>query len=763
MMDTMRVDICYRPIRIAWAIRAGDFDSFRRAVRYSYALWGGCFNPILVVDREEEASRLIDLFRVDFIVPIGESAEVKNFPQSFPHLIHPFFNHAIFNKGSQGYSPYSQILDVHNTLAYLRDKQEWKRIKELGIRLFTWQPDDPLADVFLIQYGGYPSVGEVETDYQDLLLKSSEGCFYDLEWATPIPSDTIEYIGISRFSHHGLMQEYKADSGWDNPGFFIGSSSNFEDLVCHWNLRSLDIPIWFVDPQYTERYAFLIPAWEKAMRQRVANHRYEWNRRLAIWTRQEDLDAVRKPFGDMKLQCNPISAASWNGLNLSAPTMCLGDASILGVMGVEDSKPKVTFALSDKPFCNEAWTHLQHLVASISFLGGLYGDDQHTFQLPYVPELNEFYARNMHFIYNKLRVEPGRIGLLIDATERDCFLKALPVDLLMSCIFDHAGYSAKLSSAGLITRQLIRQLGGAQKASVFKIPGVRRLIKTFGLHDSFTKKTALQMIGSKDPDRVDAKFSDHSRLFIERRQSRDLTTHDVFEYLVEKGLFRIGADLICPSCQFTTWIPLDTLQHKVVCALCGHSYNASRQLAKSNQWHYRRSSILQVERNAEGAIPVILTLQQLDTSFHGGMYRGVYSPSLELSPKSGSSVTKCEIDFVWIIPEIYPHETAVILGECKDKQSITIDDITNLKRVADSFPSKRFKTFVVLSKLASFSTEEIENARTLNIDQRRAILLTHRELEPYHIYERTEAELGIGGHASSPEEMAEMTEKIYFR
>ncbi|MBK8815650.1 MAG: hypothetical protein IPN42_09185 [Methylococcaceae bacterium] len=79
-MDTTRIDICYRPLRIGWAIRSGDMDSFRQAVKYSYALWGGRFNPILIIDNEEEVERLVELFRIDFIFPIGTSTEVKAFP-----------------------------------------------------------------------------------------------------------------------------------------------------------------------------------------------------------------------------------------------------------------------------------------------------------------------------------------------------------------------------------------------------------------------------------------------------------------------------------------------------------------------------------------------------------------------------------------------------------------------------------------------------------------------------------------------------------
>ena len=54
-METARVDICYRPLRIAWAIHSTDKDGFRQAVCLSHTLWGGRFNPIVMADRPEEA------------------------------------------------------------------------------------------------------------------------------------------------------------------------------------------------------------------------------------------------------------------------------------------------------------------------------------------------------------------------------------------------------------------------------------------------------------------------------------------------------------------------------------------------------------------------------------------------------------------------------------------------------------------------------------------------------------------------------------
>jgi hypothetical protein len=148
-VDSIRVDISYRPLRIGWAIRSGDFDALRLAMRLSFALWGGRFNPVIVVDQEEQAQNLIDLFRLDMIIPVGDSDIVKSFPERYRYLFNPFFPRELFIGGGIGGSR-SQVLDVHNALVHLQTKPEWESLKKKGVRFYSWAPDDPLADVFLV-------------------------------------------------------------------------------------------------------------------------------------------------------------------------------------------------------------------------------------------------------------------------------------------------------------------------------------------------------------------------------------------------------------------------------------------------------------------------------------------------------------------------------------------------------------------------------------------------------------------------------------
>jgi len=781
-VDTVRVDICYRPLRIAWAIKGGDMVALRDAARISFALWGGRFNPIIVVEQEELARELIDVFRVDLILPLGDSEQVKEFSKKFPHLITPFYHNNVFI-GDEANGVRCQVLDVHNALVSSDDKPEWKAVKEKGVRLYSWAPDDPLADVFLMHFGEYPSKDEIHIDYRGLLKQVSEAEEIAIDPAAPLGTDLFEHPSISFVSRLGIEPHYGVRGGWDTPGFFSGDASNFDDLVCCWNLRAADIPLLFVDVKHLERYGESVGSWGKAMRKMVSHRRHEFERRLAVWLREEALDRndmakgladATKPFKTEEVSsvCT-VGDGSWNGLNIRPPTMYLDESSTLGVMGTEAGKPKVSFSLDNKPFSDDVWFHTQHLVASLSFIGGLYGDERHILIPPFVPELNEFLARTMHFEYSKLRSESDRIGLVIDACDKTTSIYALPVADLMERVFGLAGFSASISAGGLIARQLILQLGGVDGARAFKIPGVRRLLKTHGPTAAFTKKGALELIGGRDSENPNASFKDYENLYIEPRpRNTKLDPAAVFTYLVEKGLFRMGAELNCPHCRMSSWTALDVLKQRLVCEMCGREFDATRQLV-NGVWHYRRSGVLGAERNAQGAVPVVMTLQQFKVNFNSFRH-GMYSPSLDLVPKEGTDLPKCEVDFVWIIPEPYPEKTVIVIGECKDEGrnsagagqgTIDSTDIEHLRRVADALPKERFSTYIVLAKLCPFTSEEIALAKTLNDRyHRRAILLTARELEPYHFYERTQIEFkDIKGYASDPAELANNTALMYFK
>jgi hypothetical protein len=496
----------------------------------------------------------------------------------------------------------------------------------------------------------------------------------------------------------------------------------------------------------------------------LARRRRPWVRQLGVWSCGA-VEADAKLLGEHPFVQIGVSDLTRDGLNLDVPVLSLGETSVLSVVGENSGRPRVSFVFSEKPFSGEVWFHQQRLVASISCWGGLAHNAKYLFTPPYLPELNEYYSREMAWDHDRLRSEAAGLGLVIGAHDHDGFLLALPFDEVIPRLFNLAGYEAKLSGGGLLARQVIDRLGGLQGGRVFKIPGVRRLIKAHGLNDTFTRKTALQMIGEAAPENPQSKFSDHLELHIEPRpRGTKLTPSDVLGHLVEHGLFRIGAEVNCPRCRMTTWIPLDVLKEKIVCERCGNEHHAARQLAET-EWRFRRSGVLGAEENNQGAIPVVLTLQQLDTTLHGPLGTEAYSASLDLTPLAGKPGNICEIDFVWLAaaPRCDDDRAIVVLGECKDQLAIAEATFDRLREVADAFPRNRFEVYILLSKLAPFTAAEIAHAQKLNDGGRcRVIMLTARGLEPYSIYERTEEEFVMSHRGHDAKGLAEITAELYF-
>jgi hypothetical protein len=759
-VDTARVDICYRPLRVAWVIDSSDKEGFRQAVRLSCALYGGRFNPIVMADRPDEARAIIELYRADMVVPVGNSKAVQEFPPLFPHLMYPFYTGNLFTRDGKG-NGRSHLLDLHNALFHWRGTPAWKALDETGIRHFSYDADDPLADALLAQYGDFPDPEETGVDYSSILSEATLAIDCHLDKTAPIRPDVLIHPSIGYLARHGLRRHYTVREGRDFPGYYVGSAADLEDLVCFWNLRAADIQLQFFDRDHAPRYAAIRQEYEQRTLARVAPLA-EHHRSLAVWSRSDKIEDDLKLFeGQPLTACRCAGPFFWNGGSVRPPMMIMGQASALGVLGTENGKPKVSFVLGDKPFADDVWFATQHLVASLYVIGM---EANHTFRPPYVPEWNDFLARVMHFQYNKLRVEPERVGVVIDAADHDSFLYGLPTSAVVENMFASVGLKPSLSGGGLITRQLIARLGGLTGTRVFKIPGVRRLIKTYGPRDTFTKKAALQLVGGRDPNNPQATFSDHKQLHFEPRpHGIDLTPPMVFAYRVEKGLFRIGAELTCPTCNLASWIALDALKQENVCELCGSHFDATRQLV-DGVFHYRRTGVLGLEKNSQGAIPVALVLQQLEVDLEGLRTNLIYAPSYDLTPDAGVNLPSCEVDFVIVVPGVYPGKTEVALGECKDAGgAIDATDVANLRSIADALPKDRFEPYIVFAKLAPFTPEEIALAGSLNGPyQARVVLLTARELEPYHVYERTEKDLKMKLPSGSLVELAQATRRLYF-
>jgi hypothetical protein len=98
-MATNSIRIRYRPLRLGWCVRQGNWDDLRKVLRYTHTLWGGVFNPILSLGDPDRAAQLVRLYEVDALFPAEEEAQLAAFAERFPYLRWPDVHKNLYIQG----------------------------------------------------------------------------------------------------------------------------------------------------------------------------------------------------------------------------------------------------------------------------------------------------------------------------------------------------------------------------------------------------------------------------------------------------------------------------------------------------------------------------------------------------------------------------------------------------------------------------------------------------------------------------------------
>jgi hypothetical protein len=742
-MSTLVYKTRWRPLRVGWCVQKGDVDSLVKAFRVTHCLWGGRFNPIIVVDDEATARHRIDLFRVDVLWPVGQDEKSTAFAKSINHLPSPFMGEALFE--NLGHHKQCILLDVTYPIRIFFEQNVKDKVSPtLATTLYHWENDDPLARSFEATFGAYPPTIDTGTDYQQLAIQYTNGKETNIARTGVIERAAVQAISPNSLTWVELRPELLAERYEYEFGFFIGDAGSFSHLVDFWNIRAAGIDLFFLDLRFLARFDPLIAELERIVRA-LPPHPILGQQRLGLWlasdiNETDDLSRFTVPFETRKV---------WKGMKVTPPVMHFPEHSFVAQISEGESHPTLTLELREKPGFNEPPFNRQQLVLTVKPILNYSRDDRFLFTVPFIPELNEYFGREHHYDWNKARAEKDGLGIITHLWTDHITLFGMERFSFGRQLFKTFGITAEVSQAGLICDQLIRQMGGIQGCRAFKIKGVRTLIDRFSPTQNFTRSEALRLIG--------ANFGAYEQLYIGVRDKEHLTPPDVFSYLLEQRVFRVGLQLQCPTCKLEFWRALDDVQTLLTCEYCGKEFNVTPQL-KGRDWAYRPSGLFGRGDKQEGGVPVALTLQQLDTTLHRPI---LWLPALNLQPLT-AEIEKCEIDFV-LLYQNWRGRVTLVMGECKTNMEIDEDDVRNLSKVADAFPRDRFDVFLVFSKAGEFTPDEIQRCRAADSNTcRRTILLSERELEPYFIYERTAKEFAIEETAVSLEDMVEATRGIYF-
>lgn len=753
-MTSLSVRVRYRPVRIGFCVRPDSWDDLEAAIRLSLCLWGGRANPIVVAG--DHADDLIQAFHIDCL-HAPDVSELQTFAHKFAFLPWPGFEKGLFdNAGEPNFldisHPVTELHEAHRNRRALTDLPE-------QYAFYHWQEDDPLRYLLLTTFGGYPVANSLHRDYGEFFKRTLQPGTIELKPEDPVPAQGLSMITPLEISRYRLEWD-RLPTHDATYGLYVGEANNFQDVVNYWNLRAAEIELVFFDPTHADRLSLLRDAqvkWIQSLPKAGNRHEEELGDTISVWA--SDISEAEPLLADtIHTLLHPVSPNLWRTSSIKPPLLHFGSKSVLANVTEDEPHATYSFQLPDKPFDDDVEFHNQQMAVSVRPPFSYDSNADSTFFTPFLPELNQLYGRSA-FRPACIRVEERGLAAIIGMTESNLSISSIGTQKLFAELFNIFGFRAEPSLPGRIATRLLRQLGGIQGCRVLKVRGVRRLINNYGPLEPFTKGAALQLIGDVQDGRPN--FSDFEGLFIEPRDSEKLTPEQTFNFLADHGVFRVGLNLRCPSCELEFWVTLDDAATLIECEYCGKEFSTLRQL-HDRDWLYRRSGLFGKDDHQEGSIPVALTLQQLDTVL-GASTKTLFVTAQKLTPL-GTEGNSCEIDFAGIVQR--GGQLQIVFGECKSgglKNEITEQDVRNLAALADAFPAEKVEPFIVFSKTGSFSPAEVERCKRAQGNWgRRVILLSDRELEPYYVYERTKREFEIDHIAIKLNAVAKVTHSVFF-
>lgn len=720
----------YRPVKIGFLVQQNNIAELLEVAKINTLLWGGIHNPIIPVGPDiKETINLISSIPVDVLHPISHNENIDAVLSAFPFLKSPHhFTYEMFTedwhtkKQSLVYLDSLNIIEKHYH-KYFKGRPAEKN--DSNCVLPKWSNDDSRANIFSLTFGTYDNKFNLREDFGNAFLKGLHAKQIIIDKSKDVDAsiggkiDPITLTGID-------LKNYRAEY-LRNDGVYLGNANNFDDLVHFWNLRAIGLWIEFFPIEGHERFSEFIK--NHLINLSSSNKKPDFHKSLIFYYRnkkKEDINPIYDEFknGGLPVYKSDITERTFVDVLRGLPTDFLGWDIINGLVEQSYDKYAVNINLPEKKFITndtDRDVSKQTLVVSLDSFSD-FEFAGYTLKLPHIRALNEFYSREIAFDPWKIRSEEDGVGVIINLDDKSETLYPIEHQVIISKIFNFVGIKSQISQPGLIARKIIEKIGGLEDARVLKIKGVRKILQEGNPGSSITRGEATKTIHEND-------FQKHKRLFIEARNTKELDSNAVFDYLLKKDFFRAGLELTCGQCKLENWLTLKSIDDFWTCEYCGGQNKTSIHLKTRGDWKFRKSGLFAKDNHQEGAIPVLLTLLTIKRIADRSNF--TYSTALKLD---GEGIG-CETDLC-IIQYGRRDNMEIAIGECKSEGGIiTQDNCNKLKQVVKKLSlDNKIDACVIFSKTSdAFLPEEIALFKEL-AKEVKLILLTNKELEPYHIY-----------------------------
>jgi hypothetical protein len=575
-----------------------------------------------------------------------------------------------------GDSPFSsdhsdRLIDLSTVLNALRRQGAGR---DEARTVIHWEPEDPRADLFTVLFGALPEGSEhssnvkrsIETVLSVRELLTDSEVPPDLNWL-----DSALALGMWNVD---LFSEFA------RTGVVVVDPDSVSDLVDFWNLRALGnlVVPWPLpdDPTFAE---FVRLQLETLPRRRWA----ERDPDLTVFTRIDEMsDGLRAvlPISDVPgVIRSPLDfkVHSQFTVGIGSQYRTAFDVAVAGERATGESirvpLPRTDLIPSDPTY---PW---QYCAARITIYSESQVRERSSFRAPGIRLLAPFVQLSASPVSPVVRGVGDGVVVACRPTDHDVDLGAIDSVSLIARLLSDAGFTVRLSDAGLWSAQILDALGGAS-STLASQPAVREVLdlaaRDRGATPSELRGAAARHCGA---------WSEHFALWLRERPYEEW----VLGMLAAQRLIEPVFEYRCPGCGLKQGVSAEDVAAILHCEVCGSDTPLALQVVLRGKWRLKTRRLLDRSR-LRSIYPLLSTLRLLlDVSTDTDTFH--YSVGLILR----NDDREFEVDFVALVHDA--RGPALVVGECKARGDLESGDVDNLEAVQDAVRQIGVEVFIAVA------------------------------------------------------------------
>ncbi|HEV3042075.1 MAG TPA: hypothetical protein VHA33_30220 [Candidatus Angelobacter sp.] len=666
-----------RPTRLAFIVPTPDRDLLLSVIARATSLWGGIFNPIIILDdstREvrgiqeemsshgeylEDQADLLKAFDPDFVANFSADP----LPQELKAFQHRTFAAERLDWRSQQNCASSYFVDVWPILDELWEK-EFKFSAKPAFQLqYLEKPDARKSLLLAAKYGLYSN-----DDSYAFLKKNfgAEAIVYDAEFKSALMPETLHTpLALTRYQCTQNRQIVHSHA------YFLLNPDHPFDVVDFWNLRAAGMILF---PLTLEDYK----EFEQPIRHFGALAAYPINEKItnhvvlvkARSISEEELTTVAdwiRSLGFLK----DFSTMGW------VPRYSM---DYYGVANEIDVKPISAYDSSAVGILDNGYGVIQGPIPE--FLRSEHYDQHWSMDLSFFTSHNPDMCYRLPWLnsgcdglvqamigggFDMDGAHISRSGIVTQHAGTTGDVRMSPITVVEAVKAFLQGKDIeylKTSTPGLTLERIIEMFNGLRDCELFQNVAIRELLDNLASGGSLVAREVRGAI--------------HKSLKGFRHFGQP-TTRDqivqkvdaILDQAVRSKVFRIGLVFQCSRCRRHNWYAVTEFDDSFNCKSCFAREVTPR--LDATKWHYASDGFFRTSNKLDGNITILLTLNFFDYTFD---HRMQFTPSFDYTIDGEPH----EMDFAIISSGgMFSREVEMIFGESKSGTALNEDERKKLK------------------------------------------------------------------------------------